>query len=540
MSIENKEIHIEKLSKKELVSLLRNQEILLSKSKVVIEQSEVKIQQSEVKIQQSETIIKQSEEKIAILTFQLEQMRRAMFGSKSERFISNPNQLSLLFDLNKDAIESAVELEKEKIKVSFERVKVAKKPHPGRNIIPENYPRIDVIVEPDFDTTGMKIIGQEITEELDLTPAKLIVTRFIRNKYISIAKADGSRVSKIASLDFRPIPKCIAGINLLTELAVSKYIDHLPIYRQIAIYKRHGFDIPSSTIESWVNLTAVFLQPLYAAHRQSVLNNGYLQVDESTIKVQDKSKEKNIHNGFMWVYHAPPQKGVLFEYHPSRAAESVKDTLTNFEGYLQTDGYQVYEKTGQKATVTHLGCWAHVRRKFENALTSDPKRASVVMEYIQLLYEVEAHIRSQNLSEKDAKELRLKDSLRITNHIGKYISDLNKILLPKSPLGVAVSYALNRWDSLQNYLYDPKLLIDNNLIENAIRPLALGRKNYLFAGSQDAAKNIAMYYSFFATCKKHDINPAKWLRYVLGNLNETKSSEVYMLLPQHIDRMLVE
>lgn len=519
MSIENKEIHIEKLSRKELISLFKNQEILLGKSNLIIEQSE---------------------EKIAILTFQLEQMRRAMFGSKSERFISNPNQLAFLFDLNKEAIESAIEQEKEKIKVSFERVKGARKQHTGRNIIPENYPRIDVVVEPDFDTTGMKIIGQEITEELDLTPAKMIVTRYIRNKYISVAKADGSQLSKIASLDFRPIPKCIAGVNLLTELAVSKYIDHLPIYRQIAIYKRHGFDIPSSTIESWVNLTATFLQPLYAAHRQSVLNNGYLQVDESTIKVQDKSKEKNIHTGFMWVYHAPLQKGVLFEYHPSRGAESVKDTLTNFEGYLQTDGYQVYEKIGQKTTVTHLGCWAHVRRKFENALTSDAKRASVVMEYIQLLYEVEAHIRAQNLNEKDAKELRLIDSLRITNLIGKYISDLHKIILPKSPLGVAVSYALNRWDSLQNYLYDPKLLIDNNPIENAIRPLALGRKNYLFAGSHDAAKNIAMYYSFFATCKKHEINPTKWLKYVLENLNETKSSQVYLLLPQHIDKKMIE
>ena len=540
MSIENKEIHIEKLSREELISLAKNQEFLIGKSKTTIEQSEIKIQQSEIKIQQSEIKIQQSLEKIAILTFQLEQMKRAMFGSKSERFISNPNQLALLFDLNKEAIESAVEQEKEKIKVSFERIKAARKPHPGRNIIPENYPRIDVIVAPDFDTTGMKIIGQEITEELDLTPAKMIVTRYIRNKYISVAKEDGIQVSKIASLDFRPIPKCIAGVNLLTELAVSKHIDHLPIYRQTAIYKRHGIDIPSSTIESWVNLTATFLQPLYAAHRQSVLNNGYLQVDESSIKVQDKSKEKNIHTGFMWVYHAPLQKGVLFEYHPSRGAESVRDTLTNFKGYLQTDGYQVYDKTGQKATVTHLGCWAHVRRKFEKALTSDNKRSAVVMEYIQHLYEVESHIRAENLIEKDAKELRLKDSLRITNQIGKYISDLQKIILPKSPLGEAVAYALNRWDSLQNYLHDPKLLIDNNPIENAIRPLALGRKNYLFAGSHDAAKNIAMYYSFFATCKKHEINPTKWLRYILENLNDTKSSQVYMLLPQHINKKLVE
>jgi len=551
LNIENKEKHIENLSKNELVLFAKSERAInvkttteltiakeeIERSKEEIERSNLEIEKSNLEIERSKEEIKKAKEEIAVLKFQLEQFRRAMFGSKAERFVSDKNQLSLPFDLDERAIEQAVETEK--IKLNFERKKAVKKQHFGRVAIPENYPRIDIIVAPDFDTTGMTIIGQEITEEIDLTPAKLIVNRYIRNKYISKKQADGSQFSKIASLDFRPIPKCMAGVELLTDLTVSKYVDHLPIYRQISIFKRLGFDIPSSTIESWVCLTASLLQPLYAAHRLSVLGNGYLQVDESPIKVQDKTKDKNMHSGFMWVYHAPVQKGVLFEYHPTRGADAIKDTLSDFKGYLQTDGYGVYVKIGQKTTVTHLGCWAHVRRKFEKALVFDKVRASVVMEYIQQLYEVEAYIREEDLPYQAAKNLRIENSLVVINQIGKYITNINKSILPKSPLGEAINYALNRWDSLLNYLHDGQLQIDNNLVENAIRPLALGRKNYLFAGSHDAAKNIAMYYSFFATCKKHEINTSKWLSYVLRNINETKSNQIWRLLPQHIDKILL-
>jgi len=214
--------------------------------------------------------------------------------------------------------------------------------------------------------------------------------------------------------------------------------------------------------------------------------------------------------------------------------------LNGFEGYLQTDGYSAYLQFGQKQEITHVGCWAHARRYFEKALDYNKANASYVMILIQKLYDVERKATLLKLDPAERKTLRLEESHPILNEIGTYIAVQSRIELPKSPLGRAYDYCLNRWNTLLDYLKDGNLLIDNNLIENAIRPLALGRKNYLFAGSHDAAKNIAMYYSFFATCKKNEINPIKWLCYVLKNINNTKTSDLNKLLPQYIDCGLLD
>jgi hypothetical protein len=189
--------------------------------------------------------------------------------------------------------------------------------------------------------------------------------------------------------------------------------------------------------------------------------------------------------------------------------------------------------------VTQIACWAHARRYFEKALDYNKTHASHILVLIQKLYEIERKATSQNMSPQDRHALRLEESHPILNEIGNFIAIQSKLELPRSPLGKAYEYCMNRWDSLMAYLKDGNLQIDNNLVENAIRPLALGRKNYLFAGSHEAAKNIAMYYSFFATCKKNNINPSVWLRYVLENINDTKSSELHNLLPQYIDQNLL-
>jgi hypothetical protein len=241
----------------------------------------------------------------------------------------------------------------------------------------------------------------------------------------------------------------------------------------------------------------------------------------------------------MWVRYAPLPKAVLFEYYPSRSTKGPIDDLRTFTGYIQTDGYPGYTYLASVEGLTHLSCWAHARRYFDKALDNDKDRASHVMKLIQILYAIEALAREAQMTPEQRHELRLDKSLPVINEIGQYIYRERGNVLPQSPIGKAFDYCANHWTSLQNYLLNGILEIDSNLVENAIRPLALGRKNYLFAGSHDAAKDIAMFYSFFATCTRHDIDPQSWLTHVINNINNTKNSQLKNLLPQFIDKNLL-
>lgn len=471
--------------------------------------------------------------------FQLEQLRRMIFGSKRERFEStlDSNQLALEFEPKALEIAEAVKAEREQIRVEYERKK-SKKEHPGRMALPSHLPVVETIIEPSEDTTGMIPIGQEITEELDYTPGTLHINRIIRNKYITKEDEKGNQKQVIAPLD-RPIPKCIASAALLTMIFVNKYIYHLPLYRTLAQIRQMGVPLPSSTLESWVKLGAELIRPLYAVHRLYVFREIYQMIDESPIKVQDRDTPGACHQGYMWVRYAPLSKSALFEYYKSRSTKGPIDDLTTFTGYIQTDGYPGYTYLASLQGITHLACWAHARRYFDKALGNDNQRASHVMELIQLLYAIESLAREAEMSHEQRHALRLDKSLPIINEIGQYIQQERDKVTPKSPIGQAFEYCANRWISLQNYLTNGMLEIDSNLVENSIRPLALGRKNYLFAGSHDAAKDIAMFYSFFATCTKNNIDPQKWLTYVIQNINDTKTSKVKYLLPQFIDKNLL-
>ncbi len=471
------------------------------------------------------------------LKFQIAQLQRMLHGAKRERFESaeHPSQLALQFDIDDEKLEVAIEADKQSI--TYERKK-AVKPHPGRMELPSHLPVIETIIEPTEDVSQMKHIGNEITDELEYTPATLFINRTIRPKYITKENQEGEQKQVIAELN-RPIPKCIAGTHLLANICVEKFVFHMPLYRQLQRFKQNGVHIHANTFDSWVSLTANLLRPLYAVHKAFTLAQWYLQVDESPIKVLDKDKPGATHQGYMWVYHSPMQGAVFFDYHKGRSANAPLHNLQNFKGYLQTDGYAVYDAYGRKDGITHLSCMAHARRMFDRALDNDREKASVVLQLMQQLYAVEQNARDLSYSAEQRHRLRLDNALPILNAISKYISETRKNVLPQSPIGKAFDYCINRWDNLMNYLKDGNLEIDSNLIENAIRPLALGRKNYLFAGSHDAAQNIAMFYSFFGTCKKHNINPEKWLAYVIKNINDTKISQLKYLLPQFIDKTAI-
>jgi transposase len=500
---------------------------------------EADLLEKEAVISEKDTAIQKLTQDVELLAFQNDQMRRLIFGSKSERFIPqvHPGQLTLSFEEEIAAIWKAVEEEQEKILVEYRRKKV-NKAHPGRLQLPSHLPVNEFVLEPTEDTTDMVFIGQKISEELDYTPAKLHINRYIRNKYITKEDEKADQKQVIAPLN-RPLHKCIASANLLVMIFINKYLYHLPVYRTRQMLIQMGAEIPDSTLESWIKLGANLLRPLHAVHRLHVFREVYQMIDESPIKVQDRGKKGACHQGYMWVRYAPLSQSVLFEYFKSRSANGPIDDLSSFRGFVQTDGYSGYTFLAQKAGLTHLSCWAHARRYYESALKNDQERASHVLRLIQILYAIEAIARDQNLTHDQRHALRLQKSLPVINEIGAYINKHKGSVMPKSPMGKAFEYCNNRWTSLQNYLTNGMLEIDSNLVENSIRPLALGRKNYLFAGSHDAAQNIAMFYSFFGTCKKLEIDPQKWLKYVMENIHITPTENFKELLPQFIDKSLL-
>ncbi len=460
---------------------------------------------------------------------QLAMYRRMQFGQSRERFEGDPNQTSLPFD----AEPAAVEQQRQEIKEKIEYVR--RRPnHKGRAKLPEHLPVEEIEIHPGGDLSDMVCIGKEITEELECEPARFYIKRYIRYKYAA-RNGDGVRIGELPE---RVIDKGIPGAGLLAMILTGKYADHLPLYRQKQIFARENIQIPSSTIEGWTKEALIKLHPLYEQLVFDTKAKGYLQVDETVIKVLDSDKKGAAHQGYYWVYHAPLDGIVLFDYQPTRGQVAAKKLLDTFKGYLQTDGYAVYDKYGRKKDVTHLACWAHARREFERALDNDRPRAEKALLMIQRLYAVEGRAREEKLAADQIRELRFTESLPVINELGKWISREIKSTLPKSQIGRAMAYAYARWDALSAYLYDGNLQIDNNLVENAIRPLALGRKNYLFAGSHEAAQRAAMIYSFFAICKKHEVNPFQWLKYTLENIMAINHKNLADLYPQNYKKII--
>ncbi len=479
------------------------------------------------------------ESKLFDLQVRVEQLNRLLYGAKRERYIHNndESQMRLPFDVEEEPAP-----EKQQEIITYVRTKTKRVNHPGRMTLPSHLPVKEIVIEPEENTTGMKCIGKEVTDQLELIPAKLFIKRYIRPKYIKAEDEETlTHSGVIAPLPVFPIEKGMAGPGLLAQVMIDKFVDHLPIYRQIERFKREDVKIPSSTINGWQESVCSLLWPLYENLRNRVLQQGYLQVDETPIQVLDRTKKapsefpgRKTHRGYHWIYHSPLEKTVLFDYQHGRSREGPSKLLKNFSGYLQTDGYTVYDFIGKRKNITHLNCMAHARRGFEKALPYDKEKAAYAMGMFQKLYSIEQQAREGNLSPEERYNLRLEKSLPQLNELSKWMVETWKTVLPKSPLGKAIAYCLPRWDNLMNYLHDGSLEIDNNFAENAIRPIALGRKNYLFAGSQRGAERAAMFYSFFGTCKKNDVNPFEWLKKVLEVIPAYKVNKLHELLPQNL------
>jgi transposase len=475
---------------------------------------------------------------IAELKHQVEQLTKLVYGSRHERFVatdeSNVNpQLSLALDAETIAackITDATKVEyiRTKTEVTANKPKV----HPGRMKLPEHLRRETTILQPDRDVSSLKKIGDEVTEVLDFIPSELFVKQYIRPKYVE-PLTDISNTVITASLPGRIMEKCMAGEGLVAQIIVDKYVDHLPLHRQMQRFERAGVKIAQSTINDWVKAVLIHITALYEAHKRLVLACGYLHADETPLKVLDENKKGTTHQGYYWVYHNSNEKLVLFDYRRGRGREGPDDILKDFQGYLQTDGYAAYDAFDKRPGIMLMHCMAHARRKFNDALQNDTARAEYALSMFQQLYAIERRIKDEILTGDEALQLRREQAVPILKTLKEWMTAEYPKVLPRSPIGQAIAYSLPRWEKLSLYTTNAMLQIDNNPVENAIRPVAIGRKNYLFAGSHEAAQRAAMVYSLFASCRLHQINPYDWLKDVLQRMHLYTTSNIAELLPQN-------
>jgi transposase len=469
-------------------------------------------------------------QQIEQLQVQLLQLQKLVFGSKHERFVpqdANLPKQGLLFKV--DPIAEVVTETKVLPEREVKKATIVSK-HKGRESFPEKLRREVITITPEgIDAQKAKVIGEDVTELLAYAPSELYVKQIRRPRYSQ--PVTGGVVQAPAPV--RIMEKCSADSSLLAQIAVEKYIDHLPLYRQAKRYERLGVNISDSTIGDWVRQTAHALTGLYELHKAIVLQSGYLHADETTIKVMTDEKKNATHQGYYWVYQSHHDKLVLFDYQPGRGREGPQTILKDFKGYLQTDGYAAYDIFKEYPDITVFHCMAHARRKFHEALSNDKDRATYALEQIQQLYAIEKNARNEGITANALTQYRKGHATPILNSLGKWMKEQYMQVLPQSTIGKALEYSIKRWDELCLYATNGMLNIDNNPVENSIRPVAIGRKNYLFAGSHDAAQRAAIFYSLFATCKNHVVNPYNWLKDVLDKLAYWKTNALEELLPQN-------
>ena len=506
--------------------------LLQERDEMYIELSRLR-EQDNGALKKAEATIQELKGTVKKLTDQLAWYRRKFWKSTSEKYIpEDPNQRKIDFD-GLDVLPE----EQEEIKnaareiISYERKKPENKKKPVRVSLPDHLRRETKVIEPEGIDENWICIGQEETEVLEHKPGEVYVLKIIRPKYVlkkelqaeqeQSADEQAENVSiKIANLPLLPLPRSNAGASLLAELLLDKYMHHLPFHRQIAMFKQAGVSLPASTVNGWFNASSDLLRALYYRLRELVLASDYIQVDESTVPVIDNKKKRAV-KAYLWVVRSLMDKLVFFHYDKgSRAQKVVVELLHDFKGAVQTDGYDAYSIYEHKKDVLLLGCWAHARRKFTEALKEDKSGAEYALKQIGMLYKVEAMASDQDMDDKQRAELRKRLAYPIQTAFEKWIVNYYPKAIPKGRMHKALSYTYNLFHRLSRYHLDGRYQIDNNQVENAIRPMALGRKNYMFCGNHDAAENAAIMYSLLGSCKAFDINPREWLTDVLTRIPE--------------------
>ena len=502
---------------------------------VKVEKTREELEAENFRLRQELNSVKLSNED---LRAKVQALQRRTYGRRSEKL--DPNQL--LFEFAKLAEEATKELEEESKEASEvadeepEAPAKKKKPRRGRKPIPENLPRKREVLEPREEErvcagchTEKVAIGEKVTEELEYVPARLYVREIVRVSYACPHCKEGVVTP---ALPPRPIDRGRPGPGLLAHVAVSKYADHLPLYRQEKIFEREGIELSRKTLCHWLGEVAGLLEPLYDVLRSDILRAKCVQADETPVQVMDPSFPGRTRRGYLWAY-AKPWAEVVFDFTSTRSRDGPSQFLKGYSGVLQTDAYSGYNEVLRSGGITHLGCWAHARRGFYAARGEAPEETHVILGAIQALYRIERRAKDAGVSPQARAELRRAEAVPILETLLALIGDLSGKVLPRSKLGEAVGYALNQWSSLVRYVEVGEAEIDNNSIEHAIRAIAIGRKNWLFLGDpQGGGLRAEVLYSLLGTCRRLEVNPFEYLRDVIDRVSTHPHSRIAELLPR--------
>jgi len=491
----------------------------------------------------------------------IDQLLRNIFSSKSEKRIKNSfenSQQPSLFD----EAEYTVNLEKEKkqkeeIKQKEEKnettaVKEHSRKKAEKKKLPDYLKRRTVIIDiPEDQKLGVdglprKIIGEEVSEKLEIKPIEAVVIRYVRYKYADMSDqaglGDGDKTIITAPMPPQILPKTIATPSLLAYIVVSKFCDAIPFYRLSGILNRFDIDISRAKMSSWllqlyfryVKLEQLMFEDIFASY--------LLGLDETPLQVLDEPGRTNKQKSFMFILFGrlAEKNIVMYKYQETRTTDWLKDKIENYKGYIQTDGYAGYNLLGKRKQKKHAGCMAHSRRKFtdaenSSAVSSGKSLASEALSYIQKLYAIEDDCRNNNCSFNEIFDIRQRDSVPILESFKIWLKDTHCKVPPKSLIGKAIAYALNEWDKLVIYTLDGCIPIDNNLVENKVRPFVMGRKNWLFSGSPDGAHASAFFYSIIETAKANGLEPYDYLNYLFEMIPFASSGDDYRaLLPYNV------
>jgi transposase len=485
-------------------------------------------------IESKDCIIESKERQIASLSRELDWLRKKVFGKMTEKrhLPLDPsvlNEPTLFPDEMSEEEKAALSVEVKKSEETLTRsITVREKPS-RKPLDTTKLPVKETHIYPEGTTDedgNLKAeyveIGTEETNRIERIPARVFVDRIIRHKVISRAeigqKYPEERTILTAPLPLFPTGRGMAGASVLTDIILGKFMYHLPFYRIINRYKEYGITISDSTMGGWYEAAVEQLKLLYDLERRRVMESEYIQVDESVIPVIDNEKHK-ARKGYLWCVR-DAIGGALYFYYDlgSRSSRVAKILLDGYEGAVQTDGYEAYDQFEKAKGIRLLGCWAHARRKFVEALEEDRKRATEAIVQIKLLYKVESDADDEGLTAEQRAEKRQKESYPILQTFEKWLRDNYPKVLPQSRTGKAIGYTYSLMDRLARYVTDGRFNIDNNLIENAIRPLAIGRKNYLFCGNDAAAYRAAIVYSLIGCCKAAGADPREWMEDVLRKI----------------------
>ena len=476
---------------------------------------------------------------IKLLREKIDLLVRRVFGAKSEQL--DEAQLMLLLQGDEGAKKAgASSADACVLEAEIERRARDNKPVKPRKErearVPEHLPAVDEVIEPEEVAAApadWRHIGEEITVQLDYQPAKFFRRRIIRKKYVK--RDEPHRAPIIAPLNTLQ-ERSIAAPGLLAQIIVAKYCDHLPLYRQEQIYAtRHDIAIPRQSSARWLGLAADWLRPIYEQIHTGVMAGGYVQIDETPIEYLSPGNGQT-KQGYLWACKRPGAD-VSFVWKTSRAARCLDHIIpADFQGTVQCDGYSAYPSFANRSEgrITLAACWAHARRKFHEAAESAPQHAGWLLLQIQHLYRIEKQLREKQAGPRQRQATRSSQSRMIMDRIHRAITrmKLSRRHLPQSAMGKAIDYTLALWPMLLVYLDDGRIEIDNNPVENAIRPTAVGKKNWLFIGEADAGERSAIFFTLIEACRSRGIDPQTYLREVLTRLPTLTNRQIKDVTPE--------